>query len=119
MPLFNSNLQISQGALFRKSFIWKAGGKVVNLTGWTARSQIRSTFLSSTILCDMTTENGLIEIEGLKGKVTLNIPASTTETFTFNISGAVYDVELCNPNNANEIISFVGGLVKLSLQVTR
>ena len=119
MPYFNSNLHISQGVTFRRSFIWKSGGQVVDLTGYKAKAQIGLTASSNAVIYEMTTENGKIEIDGPKGMISLLIPASVTETFEFNVTGAVYDVELYHPTDADEVISFVGGLVKLYLQVTR
>jgi len=119
MPQFTNHLEISQGATFRKAFVWKSGGAVVDITGYTAKSQIRTSVGSSTVVCEMTTENGMLEIDGPAGKVTVVIPATVTETFNFNSSGGVYDVELYHPHIAGEIMSLVGGMVKLTLQVTR
>ena len=61
MPLFNSNLHITQGATFHRSFIWKSGGKVVDITGYTAKAQIRLNHASNAVIYEMTTENGKID----------------------------------------------------------
>lgn len=119
MALFDLNLEISQGTTFRRQFILESGGEVVDLSDYTAKCQFRLTPASPDIIHELSTENGGITIDGPAGLVTLIIPPSITGTFTFNSTGAVYDVELYHSNNADDIMSLVGGMVKLSLQVTR
>lgn len=119
MPLFTANLSITQGATFSKQFQFKSGGGVVNLSGYTGASQFRATPSSAEKIHEMTTQNGGMEIDGPNGLITLFIPPSVTEGFNFSSSPAVYDMELYHPTDPEQIISLVGGLVKLTLQVTR
>lgn len=119
MPLFSANLHITQGATFRKVFVFKSGGAVVDLTGYTGRAQIRTSAASLTVICDLTTENGGITINGPQGMVSLYISPTETAGFDFSATGGVYDVELYHPTDETEVLSLVGGLVKLMLEVTR
>ena len=64
-------LAIEQGATFRKLLTYKAGtpAVAVNLTGCTARMQIRSAITSPTVLVNLTTENGGIVLGGTAGNL--------------------------------------------------
>lgn len=108
------NLVIYQGSTFRKTFYYKPGGVAADLTGYTARCQIRETIASVTDLVELTTENGGITITALEGKIELLITATATAALTFTT--AVYDIELIN---GTEVIRLVGGKVTLDKEVTR
>lgn len=86
---------IEQGSSFKLSLIYKdENGNIVNLTNWCARliwktnTNIIQTF--STDNLDYSIYKFTIEPE--LGKLTLLIPANTTNSFTFNT--AKYDLEL-------------------------
>jgi hypothetical protein len=86
----------------------------VNLTGYTARMNIRSTVDATTILQSLTTENGGIVLGGVAGTVDLLITATETALFTFR--NAVYDLELISGTVVTRLLS---GNVTLSKEVTR
>ena len=110
------NFCIPQGRDFDKSFIKKDGNGVpVDLTGYTARMQIRSSPLSPNVILELTTENGRIVVDGLLGKVTLILDNVTTAGLTFK--KAVYDIELIDP--AGKIPPFIQGNVTLDFETTR
>lgn len=116
MAAATHNFLIEQGTTFTKSFIWKdSTGAVINLTGFTARMQIRQNVSSSSALLSATTENGKIVIVAADGKVTINFSAADTAGLNFNT--AVYDLELIS--SASEVTRLVGGTITLSLEVTR
>lgn len=95
----NLDLTIYKGSTFVKSIQWKTGDPAVavDLTGCTARMQVRKNPCDSAILESLTTENGKIVItEPLNGKLEIRISAQTSSAYTF-ISG-VYDLELVFPN---------------------
>lgn len=108
------DIDIYQGATFRKQLIWKIDGVVVNLTGFTARMQIRLAVDSDVSLLELTTENGRIDITDIEGKIDLVISASDTELLDF--SSAVYDLELVD---GTEIFRLCQGSVTLHKEVTR
>lgn len=108
------DLTIYQGATFRKRLIWKVNALPVDLTGFTARMQIRASTGDSTVLVELTTENGGIEITAIDGQIDLYIAADDTALLTFNTG--VYDLEL---NESGEVTRLAMGKVYLNKEVTR
>jgi hypothetical protein len=86
----------------------------VDLTGYTARMQIRSKLEDLTVLTELTTENNRILIDNTLKTITLTIPASVTAALNFQ--SAVYSLELVN---GSEVTPFIGGTVSLVKEVTR
>jgi hypothetical protein len=110
------DLKIEQGATFRRVFTWRdSNGALVNLTGYTARMQIRRRKSSTDVEHSATTSNGGIALGGALGTVTVTIPANVTEDFAFN--SGVYDLELVASDNV--VTRFVEGAVEVSKEVTR
>lgn len=65
-------LTIYQGATFRKRLTWKAlSGTPIDLTGCTARMQVRSEVESDAVLLSLTTENSGITLGGATGTIDL------------------------------------------------
>lgn len=86
---------IEQGSSFRLSVVYKdSNGDPIDLTGWCAR--LIWTTNNNTNQTFITTNNDYsvykFSIEAQLGKLTLLIPADTTNGFTFN--AAKYDLEL-------------------------
>jgi hypothetical protein len=110
-------LLIEQGATFSKVLTWKAGTPAVpvDLTGCTARMQIRSEITSPTPLTTLTTENGGIELGGVAGTITLIITPTATAAFTW--TAGVYDLEIIL--SPTDIRRLVYGTVTVSPEVTR
>ncbi len=113
------DLTIEQGATFRHALVVKQGtgtsAPVANLTGYTARMQIRTEVESSQVLIALTTENGRITITPLDGRIDLTI--SATDTAALNFESGVHDVEIVS--GGGEVTRLVQGKVKLSKEVTR
>lgn len=86
----------------------------VDLSGYTARMQIRPKLDDSTIIKELTTENGGIVINNTTKTIQLVISATDTAAFTFN--SAVYSLELVV---ASTVIPFAAGSVSLTKEVTR
>jgi hypothetical protein len=100
--------------------VYISGGELlyhppVDLTGFTARMDIRGTLSSATAIHTLTTENGGIALGGVAGTIDLLIPAATTEGFDFG--SAVYDLELISA--AGVVTRLIGGAIVLSKEVTR
>jgi hypothetical protein len=106
---------VYQGATFTRTFVWTTDGDPVDLTGRTARMQIRPSFGSSEVYLDATTENGLITITALTGEVTLTIPADVSEGFTWRCGR--YDIELVASDDS--VVRLVQGAVTVSKEITR
>lgn len=85
-----------------------------SLSGLTARMDIRAKVNSVDTLYELTTENGNIIISDSLKTITISIPASITETFTFK--SGVYSLELVD----NLVVTpFIYGAITLDAEVTR
>jgi hypothetical protein len=79
---------INQGADWTRTLTWQTSdGAAVNLTGYTARMQLRA---YGRDVVELTTENGRITLGGAAGTVTLNLPAAVTTT----MAAVAYDYDL-------------------------
>lgn len=94
------DFDIEQGSSFKLSLIYKDANKnPIDLTGWCARL-VWTTSTNSTKIFSSTNADYNIykfEIDEPNGKLTLLIPADTTNTFTFK--SAKYDLELQSPDD--------------------
>lgn len=101
-------IECEQGATFQLPLVWRqANGQPVDLTGWTAKMDVRKTKQSPTVLVELSTENGRITLGGTAGTVELEIPA--TITAGFEAGAYVYDLDLMNESTVYRLIegSFV------------
>lgn len=112
------NITIYQGSTFSQTFQWKTGNPAmpVNLTGYTARMQIREKISSPDYIIELTTANGGIVIkDAINGTFSIEISATATAAMTFK--NAVYDIEFVSPSGV--VKRLFGGTVTLSPEVTR
>jgi tRNA threonylcarbamoyladenosine modification (KEOPS) complex Pcc1 subunit len=110
------DFKIEQGATFYQPLVWKDGnGALVNLTGYTARMQIRKTVKSDTTILSLTTENGRITLGGAAGTILLQV--SATDTAALVACCGVYDLEL-QASNGN-VVRLLEGEIEISKEVTR
>ena len=86
----------------------------VDLTGYTARMQIRAKLESDIVLLSLTTENGGIVINNTTKTITLVIAATDTTTITW-LTG-VYSLELISGSTVSTLIT---GNVTVKKEVTR
>lgn len=84
------------------------------LIGYTARMQLRAKVSDSTVLYELTTENGGIIINDSTKTITITIPASVTAGFTFK--SAVYSLELVSGLTVYPILT---GSISVEPEVTR
>ena len=106
---------IPAGATFSKVIRYKADGANVNLSGYTARMQIRPTAASATTTLALTTENSRIALGGTAGTITLSI--SATDTAAITAGRYVYDLELVSAGGI--VTRLLQGIVTVSANVTR
>jgi hypothetical protein len=109
------DLDIEQGATFLRSFYWKTDGAIVNLTGYSAKLQMRETAASEDVLFEASTANGKLEIDGDDGQIDLTITAAETEAFEWRT--AKYDLELTSPSGT--LTRLLRGNVQVSQEVTK
>jgi hypothetical protein len=112
---------IEQGATLVKQFTYKdTSGDVVNLDGYTASMQIRSSVDSDIKIADFNNiQLGSLRIlpttgSAATGTIELNIHATSSSLYTFD--QAVYDLEI---ENAGAVTRLLQGRIKLSKNVTR
>lgn len=85
-----------------------------SLAGCTARMQIRSKVTSTDVILELTTENGMIQINDTNKTITITIPAATTETLNFK--SAVYSLEIVS---GSIVTPFIYGTITLDTEITR
>lgn len=122
MPASKYDFSIEQGTSFKLSLTYKdSNGTPINITNWCARlvwitddgvTQVFSTHNTDYTLYKFT-------IDGPNGKLLLQLPAATTNTFTFLKSK--YDIELESPDDmyvggGKEIIRLLYGTIKIILR---
>lgn len=111
------DITIYQGATFRLPLTWKSGDPAtpVNLTGCTARMQIRSIVTAPTPLLTLTTENGGIALGGAAGTVTVTVDAAATAGQAWKTG--VYDLEIVF--GSGEVRRLLEGAAQVLPEVTR
>ena len=117
MAAFKLKLSIDQGATFTRQVTWKTGKPAtpVDLTGCTARMQIREAIESPEVLVSLTTANGGITLGGPAGTVALRIEADTTAAFEWR--AGVFDLEIEFADGT--VRRLLAGTVTVSPEVTR
>lgn len=87
----------------------------VDLTGFTARMQIRGKLTDTTIIKELTTANSGIVINNTLKTITINI--SAVDTAALDFTTAVYSLELVS--SGGEVAQLVNGSLSLVKEVTR
>lgn len=119
IPPVAMSLTIYQGATFRQSFTWKTGDppEPVDLTGCSARAQIRENYSSTAPLVSLTTENGGIVLGGVEGSIALYLSATATAALPGLDKMAYWDLEIVWVNG--DVTRLFQGRVTISKEVTR
>lgn len=107
---------IYQGATFRKRLTWKSpSGVPIDLTGCTARMQVRPEVESPTVLLELTTANGGITLGGVAGTIELFVSDDASTLFTW--TAGVWDLEIEFPGG--DVRRLAQGSISVSPEVTR
>lgn len=110
------NITCDQGATFKRTITWTNQAKTpYNLTGYTARMQVRSNVTSNTVVLELTTGNGRITLGGAAGTVDLLVSAANTASLTSGLY--VYDLELVS--GGGEVTRLIEGNFNVRAEVTR
>lgn len=106
-----------QGATFRKTFTWlDENEQPIDLTGCSARMQVRSSHKATTTWVSLTTAtNGGLTITPLTG--TIAVVISATVTATLPVNKGVYDLEVVHPSG--DVTRLMQGAFTVSPEVTR
>jgi hypothetical protein len=117
MPAGKHDIIIEQGATFRRVITWKdANGTAINLTGYTAKMQVRERVGSSTVVLECSSANGRITLGGSAGTITIVAQDEITAPLT-PMPKAVYDLELTSAGG--EVTRLLRGGVEIVPEVTR
>jgi hypothetical protein len=103
-------IHIEQGATWKPVLTLRD----TDLTGYTARMQIRATLDSDTVLVELTTGAG-ITIDGAAGQITLHL--DDTETAALDWCDGIYDLEIVDPDG--NVMRLLKGPVEVDPEVTR
>jgi hypothetical protein len=110
------NITCDQGATLQRSITWSDSARTpYNLTGYTARMQVRSDVTSSTIILELTTANGRITLGSTDWNVNLLVAANVTAALTPGLY--VYDLELVSGGGV--VTRLIEGNFKVKAEVTR
>ena len=103
-----------QGETFDRTVTWKIDDVAVNLTGYTARMQIRKHTTSASAAVSLTSSSGLT-LGGAAG--TVQIVISATATAALDPGRYVYDLELVSSGGV--VTRVLEGSIVFTAEVTR
>lgn len=106
-------LTIEQGSTFQMQFRWKVDGAIMNLTGATAKMQLRRSY-STPVVFELSTTNSRILLGGALGTVALEL--SPEETAQIPAGNFVYDLEITTGGVVRKLIK---GSVVVMPEVTK
>jgi hypothetical protein len=86
----------------------------VDLTGYTARMQIRSSLDSTTVIQELTTTNGGVILDNTLKTITILLTAAQTTALSFN--SVVYSLELVS---GTDVYTFCSGTLTMVKEITR
>lgn len=109
------NMVCPQGSTFNQELTYSINSINVNLTGYTARMQVREKHTSSSTVLSLTTENGGITLGGSAGTISINASSSTTSEL--KPKEYVYDIELVSTSLI--VTRLIEGKFIVSPEVTR
>ncbi len=87
----------------------------IDLTGYTARMQIKAKLADATNILELTTENGGIAVNNTDKTTTVTLTAAQTTALTFK--SAVYSLEMVA--SGGQVTEVMSGSVTLDKEVTR
>lgn len=113
----DNNAEIEQGATYTFTLTWKDSTNTpVDLTGYTARMQLRRTVPSTDTLLSLTDSDGIaFAADRTTGVLTVTMTAAQTAALTG--TSAVYDLELISASGV--VYRLIEGDVEISPEVTR
>jgi hypothetical protein len=98
------DLSCYQGASFDYTLTWQSGGTAVNLSGYSARMQVRDGFDGGSAVVSLVSGTG-ITLGGTAGTIALVINATTTAAIDATPSGQyVYDLELISGSYVTRLV---------------
>ena len=103
MPAATYNFLCEQGSTLQKTLQYtNSAGAIIDLTGATARMQVRPEIDSATIIISLTIGNGRLTISGALGEIEILI--SATDTTALEVGNYYYDLELVQGDFVTRLI---------------
>lgn len=120
MAAAEQNLEMDQGAYWSKLISWTDESDLpVDVTGYTARMQIRKKVDSRSSLLDLTTENGRITLGGTAGTILLEIEAEDTAELPATPTDHRWSYDLEMVPAGGKVVRLMQGKLIVSPEVTR
>ena len=115
------NFTIEQGATLKKQFTYKdSAGTVVDLNGYEARLQIRSSIESSDEIANLDNDSlgglTILPTTGSEASGTIELHIHHASSSLYSFDQAVYDLEI---QTGSIVTRLLQGRIKLSKEVTR
>lgn len=105
-------ITLRQGDTYKRTLSWIVNRVPVNLTGYTARLQVRESADAPTVSLDATE---YITLGGAAGTIDIEIPAE--ETSDLEAGRYVYDLEV--ESGGGEVTTLIAGSLTVTAEVTR
>lgn len=110
------NVDLKRGDTWEFSPVWnQENGSPYNLTGYTARLQIRESVEATDAVHTLSTAAGSIVLTPLEGKITCTLTA--VQSAGMQAKRYVYDLELTSPTG--KVITILEGQFNIYADVTR
>lgn len=117
MPAAWYDIVMEEGSQFNLSFTWKdKTGAAINLTGYSARMQVRESVEAASTLLSITSATE-ITLGGAAGTVVVVISAVVMAALDFKYG--YYDLELLAAASEINAVRVIEGKVKFTKEVTR
>lgn len=109
------DFEIEQGATLSKILNWKdKTGWPVDLSGYTAKMQVRKSVTSEEVLLTLSTANNTIKLSH-KGQIEIYMSASATSSIAW--TKGKYDLEITSPDGV--VKRLIYGVITVSPEITR
>jgi len=116
MPAASYDFELEQGATMIKPIIWSdSTGAVMNLTGYTAKMQIRQSVTATDVLLELSSALNTLVITAATGTITMIFSAATTAAITW--TRAKYDLVVTSSDGT--VTRLIEGQISVSKEVTR
>jgi hypothetical protein len=118
MSAVTYNSVIDQGADWFLNVTWEnVNNEPIDITGYTAALQLRTSPLSRTVALNLTTENDGLVLNGVSGLI--NIHATNEQTALLAPQRYSYDLELYSPDSPSIVTRLIQGIIDVSANTTR
>lgn len=116
--MVDTNFDLDQGSTFQKVIIYSNGdtSEVYDLTGYSAKMQLRSSAKSPDVIAELSTANGNITIDPLFGKLTLVLSATVTAAIKAGVY--LYDLKITSADPVT-VTTILKGSITVSAEITK